>query len=73
MVASRTEFFKVMQLFARCQLEPKLMTSDGFVKEVMDTLDDIDNFNEIASRLQATYYQYTIDQQHEKTEHTNGI
>jgi len=67
MVASRTEFFKVMQLFARCQLEPKLMTSDGFVKEVMDTLDDIDNFNEIASLLQTAWYHYAIDQQREES------
>jgi hypothetical protein len=39
------------------------MTNEGFVKEVMETLDDIDNFNEIASRLQTAWYQYAIDQQ----------
>ena len=62
-MVSREKFFKVMAMYARCQLEPKLMVNEAFVKEVMQLLDDIEDFKDIASRLNSAWHIYDITQQ----------
>lgn len=68
-MVNRVQFFKVMSLFARCQLDPKITASEAFVREVMSVLDEVEDFNEIASRLQATWFQYSIDSQRKEKHH----
>ena len=67
MVANRVQFFKVAGLMAEVMADPSIRVAEEYIEKVLAVVDEVEEVNDIADRLNQAFYQYTIDaQQREK-------